>query len=42
MFVDDGVIKKMFVEDSFSDNCATDPFEVSDASTMLTYLKEAK
>jgi peroxiredoxin len=40
MFVDDGVIKKMFVEDQFSDNCEEDPFEVSDASTMFTYLQE--
>ena len=39
MFVDDGVIKKMFIEPGFSDNCQTDPFEVSDADTMLKYLK---
>ena len=41
MFVDDGIIKKLFVEDGFSDNHPTDPFEVSDAGTMLTYLKAA-
>lgn len=41
MLVDDGVIKKMFVEPEFGDNCPTDPFEVSDADTMLTYLKSA-
>lgn len=40
MFVEDGVIKKMFVEPEFSDNCQSDPFEVSDADTMLAYLKE--
>lgn len=40
MLVEDGVIKKMFVEENFSDNCEIDPFEVSDAQTMLTYLKE--
>ena len=40
MLVEDGVIKKMFVEKDYSDNCATDPFEVSDADTMLSYLKE--
>ena len=40
MFVDDGVIEKMFVEPEFDDNCPTDPFEVSDADTMLAYLKE--
>lgn len=39
MFVDDGVIKKLFVEPGFSDDCPTDPFEVSDAHTMLQYLR---
>lgn len=42
MVVDNGVIKKMFIEPGFSDNCETDPFEVSDADTMLAYLKESK
>ena len=39
MVVDDGVIEKMFVEDGFEDNCPADPFEVSDADTMLAYLE---
>ena len=39
MCVNDGNIEKMFVEPDFSDNCPTDPFEVSDADTMLAYLK---
>lgn len=39
MLVEDGVIKKMFIEPEFGDNCPTDPFEVSDADTMLAYLK---
>ena len=39
MLVNDGVIEKMFVEADFGDNCPTDPFEVSDADTMLAYLK---
>ena len=39
MLVDDGVIKKMFIEPEFMDNCQNDPFEVSDAFTMLNYLK---
>jgi peroxiredoxin len=39
MLVDDGKIEKMFVEPGFDDNCADDPFEVSDADTMLDYLK---
>ncbi|MBD2256457.1 peroxiredoxin [Pseudanabaena sp. FACHB-2040] len=42
MVVDDCKIEKMFVEADFDDNCPTDPFEVSDADTMLTYLKEAR
>ena len=39
MYVENGEIKKLFSEDGFSDNCPTDPFEVSDADTMLDYLK---
>lgn len=39
MFVNDGEIEKMFVEDDFSDNCPTDPFTVSDAGTMMEYVK---
>ncbi|MBD0268298.1 MAG: peroxiredoxin [Cyanobacteria bacterium Co-bin8] len=42
MVVDNCKIEKMFVEADFDDNCPTDPFEVSDADTMLTYLKEAR
>lgn len=42
MFVDDGEIKKMFVEPGFMHDCPADPFEVSDAGTMLAYLKENK
>lgn len=40
MFVDNGEIKKMFVEPEFSDDCPNDPFEVSDADTMLEYLQK--
>ena len=39
MLVNDGNIEKMFIEPGFSDNCESDPFEVSDADTMLAYLK---
>ncbi len=39
MFVEDGIIKKLFIEPGFSDDCPDDPFEVSDADTMLAYLK---
>jgi peroxiredoxin len=40
MFVNNGEIEKIFSESGFSDNCPEDPFEVSDANTMLKYLKE--
>jgi len=39
MLVDDGKIEKLFVEPDFGDLCPTDPFEVSDADTMMAYLK---
>lgn len=39
MCVHDGVIKKIFVEPGFSDDCPDDPFEVSDVDTMIGYLK---
>ena len=39
MFVDDGIIKKLFVEPGHSDNCHDDPFEVSDAETMLAFVR---
>lgn len=38
MYVEDGEIKKIFAEEGAQDNCPTDPFEVSDAKTMLSYL----
>ncbi|MDQ7020091.1 MAG: peroxiredoxin [Robiginitomaculum sp.] len=39
LYAEDGEVKKLFAEEGFSDNCPTDPFEVSDAGTMLNYLK---
>jgi peroxiredoxin len=39
MLVNDGTIEKIFVEPDFGDNCPIDPFEVSDADTMLAYLE---
>ena len=42
MLVNDGKIEQMFIEDSFGDDCPTDPFEVSDADTMLNYLKHGE
>ncbi len=42
MYVDNKEIKKVFSEAGFDDTCPTDPFEVSDADTMLEYLKSQK
>ncbi len=39
LYAEDGEVKRLFAEEGFSDNCPTDPFEVSDAGTMLNYLK---
>jgi peroxiredoxin len=42
MVVNDGEIEKCFVEPGFADYCDSDPFEVSDADTMLAYLRGAQ
>ncbi|MDX2242623.1 MAG: peroxiredoxin [Leptolyngbyaceae cyanobacterium bins.302] len=42
MVVNDRTIEKIFIEDEYGDNCPTDPFAVSDADTMLAYLKSVK
>jgi thioredoxin-dependent peroxiredoxin len=39
MYVENGVVQKAFIEPEFGDDCPSDPFEVSDAQTILTYLK---
>lgn len=39
MYVEDGEIRQVFVEPDYADNCPTDPFEASDADTMLAYLR---
>ena len=39
MLVEDGEIVKLFAEPGKQDNCPTDPFEVSDADTMLNYIR---
>lgn len=39
MLVEDGEIVKVFSEAGKQDNCPSDPFEVSDAGTMLTYIR---
>lgn len=40
MYVEDGEIVQRFIEPGYEDNCPIDPFEVSDADTMLNYLKQ--
>lgn len=44
MVVNDGVIEKLFIEgdDGIVQNSGPDPFEVSDADTMVEYLKSAQ
>ena len=39
--IDNGEVKKLFSEAGYSDNCESDPFEVSDADTMLDFVKTA-
>ncbi|MDZ4730006.1 MAG: peroxiredoxin [Xanthomonadales bacterium] len=41
MLVEDGVVTALFSEEGKCDDCATDPFEVSDAGTMLEHLRAA-
>ena len=38
MVVNDGMIEQTFIEPGFEDNCESDPFEVSDADTLLAWL----
>ncbi|MGL4758316.1 MAG: peroxiredoxin [Patescibacteria group bacterium] len=40
MLVDDKKIVELFVEPNFEDNHGNDPFEVSDAQTMMNFIKE--
>ena len=40
MLVDDGKIIKQFIEPGQMDGATEDPFEVSDAQTMLNFIKE--
>ena len=39
MVVTNGKIEKIFTEKGMSNNCPSDPFEISDAITMIKYLK---
>jgi peroxiredoxin len=36
--LNDGKVEKMFIEDGFEDNCESDPFEISNAETVMQYL----
>ena len=38
LVADDLSIEKIFIEPDFGDNCPTDPYTVSDADTVLSYL----
>ena len=40
MVVNNREIEQMFIEEGFSDDCPADPFEVSDADTVLAWLKQ--
>lgn len=42
MVVDNGRVEMIFVEEGKTDNFAGDPFDVSDADSMLTYLTSVK
>lgn len=42
MVINKGIIEKMFIERGLENNCATDPFEISDANTMIKYLTKAQ
>ena len=39
VLIEDGEITKLFAEPGIDDDSPTDPFEVSDAVTMLAYLR---
>jgi len=39
-YIENGVVINTFIERPFKDESVEDPFEVSDAETMLSYLKE--
>jgi peroxiredoxin len=39
MLVEDGEIVKLFAEPGMEDNCPSDPFQVSDAETMLNFVR---
>ena len=36
--LDNGRVEKMFIEEGFADDIQTDPFEISNAETVMEYL----
>jgi peroxiredoxin len=42
MLVENGEVVELFAEAGKEDNCASDPFEVSDADTMLEFVRQRK
>ena len=42
MVVNDGQIEEMFIEPEFGDNAGNDPFEQSDADTVLSWISQAR
>lgn len=42
MVIDNGIVEQMFIEPGFDDNSEGDPFQVSDAQTMVNYLAEVQ
>jgi peroxiredoxin len=40
MVIENGIVEQMFIEPGFDDNADGDPFQVSDAETMINYLRE--
>lgn len=42
MVVNDGQIEEMFIEPEFGDNAGNDPFEISDADTVLNWINQAQ
>lgn len=41
MVVNDGEIEEMFIEPEFGDNAGNDPFEMSDADTVLSWITQS-
>jgi len=42
MVIENGIVEQMFIEPGFDDNVEGDPFQVSDANTMIQYLSDVQ